>query len=89
MIPAKAAQRGGDDQCQDSLLPSKCPLDDSRFDNALRALTASPSRRTVLPALAAEVFDSGFAASFEEVEARTCGECKKKGGRCKKAEDGT
>ncbi len=65
-------------------------MDDSRFDNLLRALTASPSRRSVLRALGAVATGWGGAASYEEAEAGKCGECKKKkGGRCRKRPDGT
>jgi hypothetical protein len=64
-------------------------MDDLRSDNVLRALSAFPSCCALLPALAAEVFDGGFAASFGDVEAGKCGELKKKGVQCKKVENGT
>ena len=65
-------------------------MDDSRFNNLLRALTASPSRRSVLRALGALTLGGGIATSFEEAEARRCGECKKKkNGRCKNRPNGT
>ena len=67
-------------------------MDDSRFENLLRVLTASLSRRSALRALGALALGGGAATSFkfEEAEAKTCGECKKKkGGRCKKVKDGT
>jgi hypothetical protein len=65
-------------------------MDDSRFDNVLRALTASPSRRAVLRALGALALGGGVGTSLEEAEARKCSECKKKrNGRCRKRPDGT
>jgi hypothetical protein len=65
-------------------------MDDSRFDSVLRALTASPSRRAVLRALGALALGGGIVTSFEEAQARKCGECKKKkDGRCRKVKDGT
>ena len=65
-------------------------MDDSRFKNLVRALTAFPSRRAVLRALGTLALSAGIASSFEEAAARKCGECKKKtNGRCKKVKDGT
>jgi hypothetical protein len=65
-------------------------MDDSRFEDLLRALTASPSRRSVLRALGALALGGGVATSFQESEARRCGECKKKkNGRCKNRPNGT
>src|SRR3954451_25425479 len=70
---------------------SRGTMDDSRFENLLRVLTASPSRRSALRTLGALALGGAVATSFtfEEVEARKCGECKKKKrGRCKKIKDG-
>jgi hypothetical protein len=59
-------------------------MDDSRFDNLIRALSASPSRRSALRALGALALGGSIAASFAEAEAR-CPECKKKKhGKCRK-----
>jgi hypothetical protein len=50
-------------------------MDDDRFENFLRTLTASPSRRSMLRTLGALTLGGGVAASFAEAEARRCGEC--------------
>ena len=70
----------------------RCRMDDLRFDNVLRALTASPSRRSALRALGALALGGAGATSFtfEEAKAKRCGECKrKKNGRCKNRKNGT
>jgi hypothetical protein len=65
-------------------------MDDSWFANLLRAVTASNSRRSVLRALGTLALSGGAGTSFEEAEARRCGECRrKKGGRCKNRPNGT
>jgi len=65
-------------------------MDADRFDTLSRALTTPGSRRTTLRALGALALGGGIATSFDEAEARRCGECKKKkNGRCRKVKDGT
>jgi len=65
-------------------------MDESRFDDLLRSLSASPSRRSALRLLGALALGGNVASSFEEAKARTCPVCKKKKhGKCKKLKDGT